>query len=65
MCRTCHQLAVATDARADMGRACGNLGNLHFLLGETERAIEYHTMVRRVRVCARTILLAIASVHGT
>lgn len=29
--------------RAAMGRACGNLGNTCYLLGDFARAIRYHT----------------------
>ena len=29
--------------RAAQGRACGNLGNVHYLLGNFPRAIHYHT----------------------
>ena len=29
--------------RAAQGRACGNLGNVHYLLGNFSRAIHYHT----------------------
>ena len=32
---------VAQD-RAAQGRACGNLGNVHYLLGDFAKAIHYH-----------------------
>ena len=32
--------------RAAQGRACGNLGNTHYLLGNFETAIQFHTEVR-------------------
>ena len=28
--------------RAAQGRACGNLGNVHYLLGNFSRAIHFH-----------------------
>ena len=32
--------------RSAQGRACGNLGNTHYLLGNFNEAINYHTEVR-------------------
>jgi len=31
--------------RAAQGRACGNLGNTHYLLGNFQKAIHYHEEV--------------------
>jgi len=36
-------LMVEIGDRAAQGRACGNLGNVHYLLGNFSRAIHYHT----------------------
>ena len=33
--------------RAAQGRACGNLGNTHYLLGSFTQAIKYHQEVSR------------------
>jgi len=35
-------LMVEIQDRAAQGRACGNLGNVHYLLGDFARAIHYH-----------------------
>lgn len=36
-------LMVEIGDKAAQGRACGNLGNVHYLLGNFPRAIQYHT----------------------
>lgn len=36
--------------RAAQGRAYGNLGNTHYLLGNFEQAVTYHKHVSRIRV---------------
>jgi len=35
-------LMVEIQDRAAQGRACGNLGNVHYLLGDFNRAVHYH-----------------------
>ena len=35
-------LMVEIGDRAAQGRACGNLGNVHYLLGNFSRAIHFH-----------------------
>jgi G-protein signaling modulator 2 len=36
-------LMVEMEDRAAQGRACGNLGNVFYLLGNFSKAIDYHT----------------------
>jgi len=35
--------------RVAQGRACGNLGNIHYLLGNFEVAVKYHKEVRMLK----------------
>ena len=37
---------VELSDRSAQGRACGNLGNTHYLLGNFTQAISYHQQVR-------------------
>ena len=41
------QLMVELGDRSAQGRACGNLGNTHYLLGNFTQAISYHQQVRQ------------------
>ena len=43
--------------RAAQGRACGNLGNTHYLLGNFELAIMFHEEVSKVYRCTKIIVL--------
>ena len=38
----CQVLMVEIQDRAAQGRACGNLGNVHYLLGDFTKAIHFH-----------------------
>jgi G-protein signaling modulator 2 len=39
------ELMRELNERAAQGRACGNLGNTHYLLGNFQQAIRYHEEV--------------------
>ena len=39
------------------GRACGNLGNTHYLLGNFSQAIQFHAEVRRKQKKRNPIIL--------
>jgi len=42
------ELMRELNERAAQGRACGNLGNTHYLLGNFQQAIHYHEEVSRI-----------------
>ena len=44
-CRTNLEIVRELKDRAAQGRACGNLGNTHYLLGNFDLAIKYHEEV--------------------
>lgn len=44
-CRENLELMRELNERAAQGRACGNLGNTHYLLGNFQQAIHYHEEV--------------------
>jgi len=41
------KLVCGLGERNALGRACGNLGNIYYLLGNFEVAIKYHKEVRK------------------
>ena len=45
--------------KAAQGRACGNLGNTHYLLGNFETAIGFHKEVSYLSVCPSIIFMLI------
>jgi len=44
-CRENLKLMKELNDRAAVGRACGNLGNTYYLLGNFKEAIQYHEEV--------------------
>ena len=46
------KLVSGLGERNALGRACGNLGNIYYLLGNFEVAIKYHKEVRKGDVVA-------------
>lgn len=46
ICRANLKLVREVKDRRAQGRACGNLGNTHYLLGNFNKAIVYHKEVR-------------------
>ena len=48
-------LMIEIGDRAAQGRACGNLGNVHYLLGNFSRAIHFHQERLKIGMYLRII----------
>jgi tetratricopeptide (TPR) repeat protein len=53
-CRLNLALVEEQDDKAAIGRACGNLGNTFYLLGQFDKAVDCHNKVRRLRFIFRS-----------
>jgi len=54
------KLVVGMRERVAQGRACGNLGNIYYLLGNFEVAVKYHKEVRNLSLCYQILLLFVS-----